>query len=168
MKRKNHTASFMVRFVQKIYQDAGGSDQVQWRGKISHVQGGDEERFVDFEDAVSFIQQKLSLLTKEATMDKSPEEQENILGRSLDIWKKLSATGAKMAIETIKDPRKGVAQIQEQMAQVGEDIGQRLEIDEWRGASKNDIKLIRESLVKLASDVSSLNTKVEALSKKKK
>ncbi len=164
----DQTASFMVRFSQKIYEDGQGDAQVQWRGKISHVQGGESENFSEFSKAIEFIQAKLSELTKQATTDKTPEEQEGILTRSFDIWKKLSTTGAKMAIETIKDPRKGVAQIQEQISQVGEDIGQRLEINEWRGASKSDFNNIKETLEKVTSELASLHAKMDKLAKKKK
>lgn len=164
----DQTASFMVRFTQKIYEDDKGTPQVQWRGKISHVQGGTQENFVEFTDAIKFIKTRLSELTKKATRDKSPEEQEGILTRSLDIWKKISTTSAKMAIETIKDPRKGVAHIQEQISQVGEDLGQRLEIDEWRGASKSDFRSIMDSLDKVTSELAALNKKVDRLSKSKK
>lgn len=167
-KNNDQTASFMVRFSQKIYEDDKGDAQVQWRGKISHVQGGDKENFVEFSDAIQFIQTKLSELTKQATVDKTPEEQEGILTRSLDIWKKLSTTGAKMAIETIKDPRKGVAQIQEQISQVGEDIGQRLEIDEWLGAKKSDYNDLRDTLQQVTTQLASLHDKVDKLSKKRK
>ena len=158
----------MVRFTQKIYEDAKGMPQVQWRGKISHVQRGDQENFVEFTDAINFIKSRLSDLTKKATEDKSPEEQESILSRSLDIWKKISTSSAKMAIETIRDPRKGVAQIQEQISQVGEDIGHRLEIDEWRGATKSDFKSIMETLNKVTTELAVLNKKVDKLSKTKK
>jgi len=133
-----------------------------------NVQGGDQENFSEFTDAIDFIKDKLSDLTQKATQDKTPEEQEGILTKSFDIWKKLSTTGAKMAMETIKDPRKGVAQLQEQMAQVGEDIGQKLEIDEWRRASKSDFKHIMESLQKVTSDIAALHDKVDAITTKKK
>ncbi len=164
----NQTASFMLRFTQKIFEDEKGTPQVQWRGKISHIQGGEQENFVEVTDAIKFIKVKLSELTKKATKDKTPEEQEGILVRSLDIWKKISSTGAKMAFETIKDPRKGVAHIQEQISQVGEDIGQRLEIDEWRGATKSDFKSIMETLENVTTQLHTLNKKVDQLSKNKK
>ncbi len=166
MARKDEqTASFMVRFSQKIFEDGAGDAQIQWRGRISHVQGGEQVNFTEFTDAIDFIQDKLSELTKEATKDKSPEEQEGILTKSFEIWKKISTTSAKMAIETIKDPRKGVAQIQEQMAQVGEDISQKLEFDEWRRASKSDFRSMMSALDKVTKDLASLHEKVDALSK---
>jgi len=165
-KRNDQTASFMVRFNQKIYQDAEGQDQVQWRGKISHVQGGDQTNFAEFSEAITFIQGKLSGLTKQATEDRTPEEQEGILAKSFDMWKKISTTGAKMAIETIKDPRKGVAQIQEQISQVGEGLGQKLEIDEWRGASKSDLQAVLKRLESVSTDLQALHAKVDAITDK--
>ncbi len=164
--RNDQTASFMVRFNQKIYQDTEGLDQVQWRGKISHVQGGDHSNFSEFSEAISFIQDKLSGLTKQATEDRTPEEQEGILTKSFDIWKKLSTTGAKMAMETIKDPRKGVAQIQEQISQVGEELGSKIEIDSIRSASKSDLQTVLKRLEEVSADLRSLHSKVDAISDK--
>ena len=162
-KSADQTASFMVRFTQKIFEDSDGKSQVQWRGKISHVQDGDQENFVEFSDAVDFIQRKLAVLTKNATKDRSPEEQEGILTKSFDIWKKISTTGAKMAIETIKDPRKGVAQLQEQISQVGEDISQRIEIDEWRGATKSDFRNVMDALNEMRTEISRLHEKMDQM-----
>ena len=61
--KKDETASFMLRFTQKIFQNEDGESQVQWRGNIRHVQGGDEKRFSEFDDAVTFIQGKLAEMT---------------------------------------------------------------------------------------------------------
>ena len=52
-KKQEQTASFLVRFQQRIFEENGESE-VQWRGKISHVQDGEEQRFSDFNDALSF------------------------------------------------------------------------------------------------------------------
>jgi len=93
-KKSDQTASFMVRFNQKIFEDEGES-KVQWRGKISHVQGGDEKSFSDFNDALTFMQKKLAELTKEATKDKSEEQQEGILKKSLYMWKTMAQAGPK-------------------------------------------------------------------------
>jgi len=76
-KKADQTASFMVRFNQIIYEDNGES-KVQWRGKVSHVQGGEDQSFSDFNDAVKFIQERLADLTLEATKDKSPEQQDSL------------------------------------------------------------------------------------------
>ena len=164
--KNNETASFVVRFTQKIFEDDAGEPQIQWRGHIRHVQGGDERRFSKFEEVTEFIQQRLADLTVEAMQDKSPEEQKGILAKSFDLWKKMAAATPKMVMDTIKDPRKGVTQIREQISQVGESIGERLELDEWRASSKSDFKDLVAMIRDLGNQVSILNEKVDALSGK--
>ena len=109
------TASFVIRFTQKIYHNEEGEAEIQWRGNIRHVQGGDEKNFSKFDDVVSFLQEKLADLTITALEDKSPEEQKSILSKSFDLWKKMATTGPKMVMETIKDPKKQIAHLQQQI-----------------------------------------------------
>lgn len=163
------TASFLVRFTQKIYEDGGGKPAVQWRGKISHVQGGDQTNFTEFEDVIEFMQDKLSIMTMQSVEDKTPEEQDGILNKSLDIWKKLSANAPKLVLETIKDPKKQVAQIQDQLSQVGDEIGHKLDMDtrKWRSASKSDFENVLSALQTLTKQVGALSDKVDSLSDKK-
>ena len=52
--KKDETASFVLLFTQKIFQNDKGESEVQWRGNIRHVQGGDEKRFSEFDDVVTF------------------------------------------------------------------------------------------------------------------
>jgi len=98
---------------------------------------------------LTFIQEKLTTLTKEATSDKTVEEQEGIIEKSLDIWKKVRATGPKLILDTLKDPKKQVnqlqGQIQDQLAHVSEEISSKVEIDQWRAASKSDFKQVKDS-----------------------
>jgi uncharacterized protein (DUF885 family) len=169
--KKDEIASFVMRFTQKIYQVEDGNDHhVQWRGNIRHVQSGDEKRFVAYEDAAGFVKEKLATMTMQAVEDKTPEEQKGILSKSFDLWKKVATTTPKLVLESIKDPKKQVAQIQEQLQeqlnQAGEAIGQKLEIDDWRSSSKNDYKNIVKILEQLAAEVTTLTQKVDALSKK--
>lgn len=164
---KPQTSSFMVRFTQNIYDDEQGKSNVQWRGKISHVQGGENQSFTDFQDVVVFIQDKLATLTKESVEDKSPEEQEGIIMKSLDLWKKWSVTAPKMVIETIKDPKKQVAQIQDQLTHVGDEIGNKIE-EVWPAATKADIKTLASSLQDITKAINRLDRKVNDLSKKVK
>ena len=35
--KKDETASFMLRFTQKIFQNEDGESQVQWRGTVSYT-----------------------------------------------------------------------------------------------------------------------------------
>ena len=168
--KKDETASFVLRFTQKIFKNDKGEPQVQWRGNIRHVQGGDEKRFSEFDNVVDFIQEKLADLTIQAMEDKSPEEQKGILSKSFDMWKKMALDAPKMVIETIKDPKKQVAQIQDQIQdqlnQVKDEIGQKLEIDSWLTSSKSDSKKIMDMLQKMSGDIEDLNQKVDKLSKK--
>ena len=41
--KKDETASFVLRFTQKIFQNEEGEPQIQWRGNMRHVQTGDEK-----------------------------------------------------------------------------------------------------------------------------
>ena len=168
--KKEETASFMLRFTQKIFENDHGEPQIQWRGNIRHIQGGDEKRFSEFDEVVSFIQSKMADLTIQAMEHKSPEEQKGILSKSFDLWKKMAFEGPKMVVETIKDPKKQVAhfqdQIQDQIHQVKDEISQKLEIDSWLRASKADYSQIMEKLNQLTDEMSALNKKVDKLSKK--
>lgn len=173
--KKDETASFMLRFTQKIFKNNEGEPQVQWRGNIRHVQGGDEKRFSEFDDAVNFIQEKLAEMTIQQMEDKSPEEQKGILAKSFDLWKKMTLNAPKMVIETIKDPKKGVENIQKEFQEVSDAISQKVEetiaqrkvdVDEWRGVSKSDHKMMMELMEKMSKEVSALNKKVNKLSKK--
>jgi gas vesicle protein len=166
-KKANQTASFMVRFNQIIFEDKGES-KVQWRGKVSHVQGGDDQSFSDFKDAVKFIQEKLAELTLEATRDESPEQQESLLKKSFSLWKTMAKEGPKVFMETIKDPRKSVAQLQDQINDFGEDLMEKVPIDQWRNASRSDFNSINESISHLADEMKKLNAKVDAMSKPEK
>ena len=165
--KKEETASFMVRFTQKIFEDDQGEPQVQWRGNIRHVQGGQEKRFSNFEDVTEFIQQRLADLTVQAMQDKSPEEQKGILSKSFDMWKKMASATPKMVLDTIKDPKKQVSQIKDQINQVGESIGQKLELDNWLAGSKSDLKDVVQMIKGLSDNINRLNDKVDELNQKK-
>jgi hypothetical protein len=171
MAKKEETASFVLRFTQKIYNNETGEAQVQWRGHIRHVQGDGEKYFTDFDDALVFVQDRLSELTLQAVEDKSPEEQKGILSKSFDLWKKVAADAPRLVVESLKDPRKQVANIQEQVQHIGdvlnqrveEAIRQRIEPDDWRGASRSDYKNMMQVLEQMAEQINALNQKVDRL-----
>lgn len=162
-KKADQTASFMVRFNQIIFEEDGES-KLQWRGKVSHVQGGESESFTNFNDAVAFIQERLGDLTMEATKDKSPEQQDSLLKKSFSLWKTMAKEGPKVIMETIKDPRKQVANLQDQISYLGEDLKDKVHIDQWRNASRSDFNTIKESISSLADEIKKLNAKVDAIS----
>jgi len=169
-KKQDQTASFMVRFNQKIFEEDGES-KVQWRGKISPVQQGDEQNFTDFNDALIFMQQRLADLTKEATKDKTIAQQEGILQKSLYMWKTMKEVGPKVLMETIKDPKKQLSQIQDQIhgqiSSIGEEISEKVQIDEWRNASRSDYKKVKKSINQLSEQIKQLSDKIDTISKKK-
>lgn len=188
-KKKEETASFVVRFTQKIYESKDGDPKVQWRGNIKHVQGGDEKRFSEFDEVVKFIQNKLADLTIQAIEDKSPEEQKGILSKSFDMWRQIAISYPKKVIDTmkdpqkviesIKDPKKQIAQFQEQFSQVKDELGlmrneisdkieEKLEIDTWRGPSRSDFKDMMKAMDQMSKEIVKLNKKVDKISKSKK
>lgn len=171
--KQDQTASFMVRFNQKIF-DKNGETEIQWRGKISHIQGGDYQSFTDFNDALTFMQEKLSELTKEATKHQPEEEQEGILRKSFSMWKTIRDVGPQFIKETIKetikDPKKQISniqhQIQDQISNIGEEISEKVQIDQWRNASRSDYQKIMNSIEDLSKDLKKLSAKVDKIKKK--
>lgn len=169
-KKQEQTASFMVRFNQQIFEENGESS-VQWRGKISHIQDGEEERFTDFNDALSFMQKKLGELTEEATKHESTEKQESILDKSLSMWKTIRDVGPKVLRNTLKDPKKQFThlqdEIQEKISTFGEEIGEKVHIDQWRNASRSDFNKIQNQIKDLSSELQKLTSKIDKINKKK-
>ena len=168
-KKQEQTASFLVRFQQRIFEENGESE-VQWRGKISHVQDGEEQRFSDFNDALSFMQQKLGELTEEATKHESSEEQESIIHKSLSMWKTIKDFGPKVIRNTLKDPKKQFThlqdEIQDKIITIGEEISEKVHIDQWRNASRSDFNKIQSQIAALSSEIQKLSTKFDTIKKK--
>lgn len=171
-KRKEETVSFVLRFTQKIFQDEDDSHGVQWRGRIRHVQGNDEQGFSDFDQAVRFMQSKMNKLTAEAIKDKSPEEQEGILSKSLQLWKQMATVAPKVMLETLKDPKGSVEQfseqVTEQVSQVSGMLNARLndaveqakhDAEAWKPATKADVRSLQQQLMELTGILKELTTK---------
>lgn len=168
-KKQDQNASFMVRFNQQIYKEDGDA-KVQWRGKISHVQDGDEKRFSDFNDALVFMQEKLADLTIEATKNEPKDERENILQKSFSMFKTIKQVGPQFLKETIKNPKKQLSniqeQIQDQIENLGEEISEKVHFDQWRKASRADYHELQNAIATLAKEIKKLNSKVDKISKK--
>ncbi|MEZ4903491.1 MAG: hypothetical protein R2822_17860 [Spirosomataceae bacterium] len=176
--KKEETASFVLRFTQKIFNNDAGEPEIQWRGHIRHVQDGEEKRFSDMDTFVQFVQHKLSEMTAQAVEDKSPEEQKGILSKSFEIWKKVATNTPKMVLESIKDPKKQIAQIQDQIQdqihqvseainqKIEDKIGRNLEADDWLSSTKSDYKNMMTLLESMNKQIQTLNKKIDKLSKK--
>tara|TARA_B100000795_G_scaffold270021_1_gene261963 strand:- start:7797 stop:8309 length:513 start_codon:yes stop_codon:yes gene_type:complete len=165
-KKQEQTASFMVRFNQQIFEENGES-KIQWKGKISHVQNGDEKRFSDFNDALTFMQIRLGELTEEATKHQTSEEQESIINKSLSMWKTIKDVGPKVIRDTLKDPKKQFTnlqgEIQGKIMTIGEEISEKVQIDQWRNASRSDFNTIQKQIEMLSSEIKKVATKIDSI-----
>ena len=168
-KKQEQNASFMVRFNQQIFEE-NEEAKIQWRGKITHVQDGDEKRFSDFNDALVFMQNKLASLTEEATKYESSEKQESILYKSLSMWKTIKDVGTKVIRDTLKDPKKQLShlqdEIQDKITIIGDEISEKVQINEWRNASRSDFNKIQNQIESLSTEIKKLSKKMDTLNKK--
>jgi hypothetical protein len=169
-KKQEQNASFMVRFNQKIF-DENGESKIQWRGKISHVQDGEEKRFSDFNDALAFMQKKLAELTEKATNHETSDKQENIIEKSLSMWKTIKDVGPKVIRDTLKDPKKQFNQLQDQLqdqiSTIGDEISEKVHIDQWRNASRSDFNEIQNQIKSLNTEIKKLSKKIDTINKDK-
>lgn len=167
MSKNDQTASFLLRFTQMMYEDEDGNADVQWRGKITHVQDNDQKNFSELKDVIDFIQKKLSNLTLASIEnDVTPEEKEGILMKSMDIWKRLAKNYPKMVVDAIKDPLGQVTQIQEQISTRAEEISQRLQLESYQPTSKSDIHKLSDQISELTDMMGKLKKKVDKIDKK--
>lgn len=171
MSKNDQTASFLLRFTQMIYEDEKGKADVQWRGKITHVQDNDQKNFSELKDVIGFIQTKLSELTISSMEDDmSQKEKDGILNKSMDIWKKLAKSYPKMVADVIKDPKGQVIQFQEQITEQisskAEDISNRLQLESYKPTSKSDFNDLSDQISQLTELVGKLKKKVDKIDKK--
>lgn len=169
MSKNDQTASFLLRFTQLMYEDEKGNADVQWRGKITHVQDNEKKNFTELKDVIDFIQAKLSELTiSSIEEDVSTEEKEGILMKSMDIWKRLAKSYPKMVVEAIKDPKAQVTQIQEQISTRAEELSSRLQLESYKPTSKSDFNELSDQIGELTKLVGKLKKKVDKIDQKLK
>ena len=151
-------ASFMIRFTQHIWRDPQDEPQVQWRGQISHVQGGDELAFTDLTAALEFIQQQLTQLTKDATSSEDSQDQEKVLDKSYVLWEQFAATYSNMVFDALRNTINQSAAIKSQM---DEALGTALE--SWPLPVAIEQDEISSAIDDLNSQLQTLAEKVEKL-----
>jgi len=95
-------ASFVMRFSQDLWRDAGGSPRVRWRGHIRHVQSDDEARFTELAEALSFIQARLARLTLDAVADQSEDDRREALDDSLKLWERFAEDYSGLMVDTMR------------------------------------------------------------------
>ena len=163
MSSSDQTASFVLRFSQKLFLDEQGEEQVQWRGKITHVQGSDQQNFSDLGVAMKFMEDKLDELTLNAAANRSAEEKEGLLAKSKEIWNRMASTYPKMVANALKDPKAQVQQIQEQISSRAGEISSKIDLEAIKPTTKSDIKSVMTEISAmkdmLAAIQASLNTK---------
>jgi hypothetical protein len=167
--KKEETASFVLRLSQKIFETDGGEHQIEWRGNIRHVQSGEEARFSNFEDAETFVQQKLTSMTMKAVEDKPDEARKGILSKSFDFWKKVATATPKLVMDSIKDPKKQAGhiqdQIQEQIHSISDAIGQKIE--DTIGGTKIELdNILPASKAEIIDKLDQLSLRLEAIESK--
>ena len=82
------------------------------------------------------------------------------------MWKRMAVDYPKKVLETIVDPKSQVENIQQQVNQMGENLGWRLDIDDWRQASKADYKKMTQTMEQIIQSLNALNQKVDKLADK--
>ena len=162
------TTSFVVRFTQNIFKNDNDESDIQWRGSISHVQSDEKVNFVEFQDALEFMRHILENTTRESIGNQPEEDQEGLVTKSIELWKKMALSGPKMVLDAIKDPKGQMAHLQDQISQVGDEISQRVELDTWRSATKSDFNKLFDLLGKLNDRIENLEGKVDNISPDKK
>ena len=86
------------------------------------------------------------------------------------MWKTIKDVGPKVLRDTIKDPKKQFEhfqdQLQDQINNLGEEFSEKVQIDEWRAASRSDFNKIQNQIESLSKDIKKLSTKMDAINKK--
>jgi hypothetical protein len=171
MDTQRSVASFMLRFTQDLWKDENGDPQVQWLGRINHVQGDEEVRFTDFTEALTFIQNQLQDLTHRAVPGATPAFREKALNESFKLWERFTADYTELVLKGMQDAFNRSRDIQDQ---VGDTFarsfeqwlppGFRREASPARSEQEPHADLMSE-IETLTAQVAALAAKIEALEK---
>lgn len=110
-------ASFVLRFSQDLWREAGGQPRVRWRGHIRHVQGEAEARFTDFSDAVAFMQRQLAQLTLESVAQDDAAGQAQALSESFQVWEKVTEGYRELWLGAVQAAADSTQQMRRQVGQ---------------------------------------------------
>lgn len=132
-------ASFVLRFSQDLWREAGGQPRVRWRGHIRHVQGDAEARFTDFGDAVAFMQRQLAQLTLDSVAGDDAAGQAQALSESFQLWEKVTESYRDLWLGAVRAAADGTQAMRRQ-------VGQQLERSWpwwpfWPGAGGGEAKV---------------------------
>ena len=74
--------SFMIRFIR----EADGANGVRWRGLIQHVQSNREQRFSQFAEAMTFIQEQVNESVRASFGDEAERPSTNPFLEATKMW----------------------------------------------------------------------------------
>jgi len=103
MNSQRNVASFLLRFVQDMWQDPQGEPHIQWRGHINHIQGEEEANFTEFSEAVAFMQHHMMNLAKEAAKGSSELFQNKVMEENFKLWEKFALSYSDMILGAIEN-----------------------------------------------------------------
>lgn len=120
MKGQRDTASFVLRFTQDLWKDDGGDPRVEWRGHIRRVQDGEELRFTDITEAMTFIQNSLLDVTMNAVPKEDKGYREKAMRESLKLWEKFAESYTALFVEAMQRSVKQSEVFQKQVTEAVE------------------------------------------------
>lgn len=120
MKGQRDTASFVLRFTQDLWKDDGGDPRVEWRGHIRRVQDGEELRFTDITEAMTFIQNSLLDVTMNAVPKEDKGYREKAMRESLKLWEKFAESYTALFVEAMQRSVKQSEVFQKQISEAVE------------------------------------------------
>ena len=86
------------------------------------------------------------------------------------MWKTIKDVGPKVIRDTLKDPKKQLShlqdEIQDKITIIGDEISEKVQINEWRNASRSDFNKIQNQIESLSTEIKKLSKKLDTLNKK--
>lgn len=160
LKAQRDIASFVLRFTQELWEDTNGEPQVEWRGEVHHVQGGEESRFTDFAEAVAFMQHHLMQLTQNAVAGSRTMDPEKTMQESFKLWQNFADTYTDMMFGAMERTMEQSEAFRKQMDEAVERTMQA-----WQPAASSNQDEVLQALKNLQSQVQTLSKKIDKLEK---
>ena len=151
-------ASFMIRFTQDMWRNTAGDPELQFRGRINHVQGDEEITFTDFSEAVRFIQEHLAQLTLDALPGDSKMDQEKALRDSFKLWEEFTNSYSSMMFDAMERTIDQSETIKRQM-----DEAVKESMKTWQPQMKAEEDQIAAALASLSVQIEALAARIENL-----
>ena len=161
MTKTQNVASFVLRFIQELWQDPEGEPHVRWRGYIKHVQGDEEERFTDFAAAVAFIQRYLAELTLDTLSGDNHMSQEKALKESFKLWEQFASSYTDMMLKTMNQAVRQSETFKEQMDEATEQV-----FKAWQFSGQSEEDTVLEALNNLQQQMQALTERLDRLEQK--